>query len=567
MEGNRPVGGIVNMVAASAFVVGGSLFAIGAAFAQGDVGTPRLVAGVYLAGGVFFSTGGYFSILAARNGSPLESLSALVLFVGTLVFGINLLDSLIGGLSPAQEDRLVWSPDMVGCALFLVSGHLAMVNLSGSWLPCWRPRERGWWVVAVNQLGSALFMVSAVASLVRAEGDEIAIGIANWGTLTGALCFAVAGVILERPPGLKVNPSVTFRPVGGGGDARHAWRRGGVRGFEFVSADLKPEAPRGERVLPGIWRLRTALPWPGVPHGNAWAVAADGGIVLFDTGIGGKDRLRHLDLALAQVGFGLADVRLLVCTHSHTDHYGLAASIVEQAGCELWMHPAWGHVRLMAEDPAAALEQRIEIARQSGVPPAGLERYRERRRENDDTGIDGIVAPDRELVPGVEVESDLGAWQVYETPGHAPSHVVLHQPDRKLLISGDHLLGRTVLFFDYGHSPDPIGEFLGSLDEVEPLEVDLCLPGHGRPFRDPEAKIAESRRQVDELLGKVRAALAGGEKTAFEIVAGIIGPDSVNSPVSAWVLQIVLSCLDHLAILGEAEAIEGTDPQHWASTT
>ena len=161
--------------------------------------------------------------------------------------------------------------------------------------------------------------------------------------------------------------------------------------------------------------------------------------------------------------------------------------------------------------------------------------------------------PDRDLLPGVEVETDLGTWQVHETPGHAPSHVVLHQPERRLMISGDHLLGRTVLFFDYGHSPDPVGEFLRSLDEIEPLEVDLVLPGHGRPFRDPEAKIAEARRQVEELLGKVRASLAEGERPAFEIVAEIVGAENVKSPVSAWVLQIVLSCLDHLAILGEVE--------------
>ncbi|HYJ20569.1 MAG TPA: hypothetical protein VEW07_00945 [Solirubrobacterales bacterium] len=187
----------VNAVAATAFVIGGSLFAIGAGLSQADVGGPRLAAGVYLAGGVFFSTGGYFSILLVRGKPALEQLSALVLFVGTLVFAINLLDSLIGDLSPAQYDRLVWSPDMVGCALFLVSGHLAMVKISGTWLPCWRPRDAEWRIVAVNQLGSILFMVSAVASLVRADGDMIAIEIANWGTLTGALCFAVAGVMQE----------------------------------------------------------------------------------------------------------------------------------------------------------------------------------------------------------------------------------------------------------------------------------------------------------------------------------------------------------------------------------
>src|SRR4051812_24216424 len=80
--------------------------------------------------------------------------------------------------------------------------------------------------------------------------------------------------------------------------------RCGSRGPERMAAmsDRKrPEAPRAERILPGIWRLRLALPWPGVPHGNVWAVAADGGIVLFDTGIGGKGRMRQFALALSQV--------------------------------------------------------------------------------------------------------------------------------------------------------------------------------------------------------------------------------------------------------------------------
>jgi hypothetical protein len=186
------------------------------------VGGPRLSAVVYLVGGVFFSTGGYVSLLQAinapRGAGPdgaivarrwrwwssepqrLEWLSALVLFVGTLVFAINLVDSLIGDLTPAQENRLVWSPDMVGCSLFLISGHLAMVDFCDSW-PCLRVRDLGWWIVAVNQLGSVLFMVSAVASFVGpASGTPVSIGIANWGTLTGALCFAMGGLLQEFEP-------------------------------------------------------------------------------------------------------------------------------------------------------------------------------------------------------------------------------------------------------------------------------------------------------------------------------------------------------------------------------
>jgi hypothetical protein len=196
------------------------LFAIGAALAQADIGGPRLAAVVYMVGGVFFSTGGYAGVLlainaphrrrdgswargpwrwAAREPGNIDFLAAATLFVGTLVFAVNLVDSLIGDLTPTQMDRLVWNPDIIGCALFLISGHLAMVDISGSW---WQVRGEGlgWWIVFVNQVGSVLFMVAAVASFVRADGDMIAVGIANWGTLTGALCFAVAGAMQFREP-------------------------------------------------------------------------------------------------------------------------------------------------------------------------------------------------------------------------------------------------------------------------------------------------------------------------------------------------------------------------------
>ena len=45
------------------------------------------------------------------------------------------------------------------------------------------------------------------------------------------------------------------------------------------------EVGRGERVLPGVWRLRLPIVLPGVPHVNAWALEAEGGIVLVDTGM------------------------------------------------------------------------------------------------------------------------------------------------------------------------------------------------------------------------------------------------------------------------------------------
>ena len=200
----------------------------------------------------------------------------------------------------------------------------------------------------------------------------------------------------------------------------------------MTDASRKREVGRGERVLPGVWRLRLPLPWPGVPHCNAWALAAGDGIVLIDTGMHEPGSLANLERALAQVNLKLEHIRLLVCTHAHSDHYGQAATIVERTGCELWMHPNHDHMLAAARDPDAAFGRRIEVARQSGVPEEPLRRYSESQRGRN-FGISGIIEPDRPLLPGVEIFTDLGTWTVYETPGHAPSHVCLYQPERRIL--------------------------------------------------------------------------------------------------------------------------------------
>ena len=82
---------------------------------------------------------------------------------------------------------------------------------------------------------------------------------------------------------------------------------------------------RGERVLPGLWRLRLPLPWPGIPHCNAWALADGDGFVLVDTGMYDSTSMEHLDRALHQVKLKLEDAKLLVITHAHSDHWGQSA--------------------------------------------------------------------------------------------------------------------------------------------------------------------------------------------------------------------------------------------------
>jgi hypothetical protein len=208
----------LNVIASIAFIVGGAFFVAGAAVAQLGSGDATTCAWIYFVGGLFFSTGGYASLLQVINAPRhvpggearlvtrrwrwwsyepmrLDWLSAYVLFTGTVVFGVNLVDSFLQGLSVRQTNRLIWTPDIVGCILFLPSGHLALVEVCHG-RPCVHRRSLGWWIVAVNQLGSVLFMVSALAAYTRhTTGSVINTDIANWSTLAGALCFTLGGLL------------------------------------------------------------------------------------------------------------------------------------------------------------------------------------------------------------------------------------------------------------------------------------------------------------------------------------------------------------------------------------
>jgi len=322
----------------------------------------------------------------------------------------------------------------------------------------------------------------------------------------------------------------------------------------------KRELGRGERVLPGAWRLRLPLPFPGIPHCNAWALKAGDGVVLMDTGMHEPGAVEHFELAMSQVGLRIEDVRLVVVTHAHPDHVGQAPLIRELAGCEVWMHPDHAHLTAAAANPEEALARLDEIGRQSGVPERPLLAWAQQRRERG-VGVSGPIVVDRDLLPGVTIQTDLGDFDVIETPGHAPSHVCLHLPGRRLLISGDHLLGRVSLYFDYGYSEDPVGEFLSSLDKVDRLDARLALSGHGRPFTDVRGHVEANRALVKQRLSAVRTALRAGPLTAYELAPRIYG-ELFSDEYATWLMTKTLCWLRHLEVRGEARRLEG-EPERW----
>ena len=115
---------------------------------------------------------------------------------GTLFFNVSTFHGMTDGLSARQENLLVWTPDALGSACFLVSSELAFLDLGKAWLS-WRPGSLDWWTGALNLLGSVFFGVSAVAGYVVPEtGDALDAALVNAGTFLGAVCFLIGAFLL-----------------------------------------------------------------------------------------------------------------------------------------------------------------------------------------------------------------------------------------------------------------------------------------------------------------------------------------------------------------------------------
>jgi hypothetical protein len=156
---------------------------------------------VFFAGSVFFTLAAGLELREAtlrlgRWASNPSWWSAAVQFAGTLLFNLNTFDAMQDGLSTQRENRLVFAPDLLGSACFLVSGVLAYRVATG-------PEAR---MATVNLAGCVLFGISAIASyVVPSSGSVLDLAAANWSTALGALCFFIGALMLlpRKNPVLK----------------------------------------------------------------------------------------------------------------------------------------------------------------------------------------------------------------------------------------------------------------------------------------------------------------------------------------------------------------------------
>lgn len=157
---------------------------------------------VFFVGSIFFTFAAALEVregtlrIGRRWAADASWWSAAIQFVGTLLFNLDTFDALNDNLSSGQEERLVFAPDLVGSACFLISGLIAYRVVTGPrLLPVKRDRE--WTMGAVNLLGCVFFGISAIASyVVPSSGSVLDLAAVNWSTGLGALCFFIGAVML-----------------------------------------------------------------------------------------------------------------------------------------------------------------------------------------------------------------------------------------------------------------------------------------------------------------------------------------------------------------------------------
>lgn len=180
---------------ATLFMIGASLFALGCVLFLGGVTHSFTIDSVFFSGSIFFTSAAFLELYHTPKDNQMAYWSALSQFIGTLFFNANTFDSFFD-LGWFGQELLIWTPNIFGSILFMISGSLVMLDICKCWW-CWNFKSLEWWNGAINFAGCVAFLISAVLSLVvpsTAAGlNEV---LATVFTLIGAMCFLVGAYLM-----------------------------------------------------------------------------------------------------------------------------------------------------------------------------------------------------------------------------------------------------------------------------------------------------------------------------------------------------------------------------------
>ncbi len=300
-------------------------------------------------------------------------------------------------------------------------------------------------------------------------------------------------------------------------------------------------------VAPGVHRIPLPLPSDGLRAVNVYAIEAESGLILIDSGWALANALSQLERSLARIGARLRDVRQFLVTHMHRDHYTQAVEVRRLFGTTIALgqgeqpsidgllsgefRPMRAQLAVLrlggADSVASQLAERTSRGPGAGGNGAS-------RRPGDSlmpTGHPplrpgptfaaalGYEAPDSWITPDQEFDLGTRTLTAVSTPGHTRGHVVFADAAAGLLFAGDHVLPHITPSIGFQESPsrEPLREYLQSLNVVRRMPDMLLLPAHGPVAASAHARIDELLEHHAQRLSLMADVLGSGECTGYEV--------------------------------------------------
>jgi glyoxylase-like metal-dependent hydrolase (beta-lactamase superfamily II) len=286
----------------------------------------------------------------------------------------------------------------------------------------------------------------------------------------------------------------------------------------------------------GIHRLAIPTPFQ-VGRVNAYLIE-DSPLTLVDSGPNSAKAMDELEQALAARGHAVEDLELLVITHQHMDHFGLASILARRSGADVaaleGLAPflaRYGVESDLDDRFAQVMMLRhgipVEVATALRAVSAGFRAW------------GSAVEVTRPLTDGAELVLRERTLRVLHRPGHSPSDTVFHDERRGVLLAADHLIAHISsnpllarplgAEADYsGPRPQSLLTYMDSMQRTQEMDLDLVLPGHGRPITDHVALIDERFRLHRRRAEKIRRLIASRPRTAHEIAQELWGNVAVT---------------------------------------
>jgi len=294
-----------------------------------------------------------------------------------------------------------------------------------------------------------------------------------------------------------------------------------------------------DELVDGIRRVTLPLPTrPG--HVHAYLLESGGGWTLVDTGLGLPDARQRWAEEL-----GGLQVERIVITHFHPDHIGAAADVAELTGAEVFEGELdYSQCRLVWGNPEWP-ERIASWFRENGVPPLVADELLGTGQIY--AGFIRYAADPTPLAAGQSVDG----WEAVAFPGHADGQLGLLRDG--VLVAADHVLdpiSPAVGLYPESR-PDPLGDYLESLERVVELEPRVALPGHGEPIADPAERARELIRHHGERLRRTAAALGPEPRTGYDVSLALFGLD-LKPAARRFAVAESLSHLERLVAEGGA---------------